>query len=276
MRIHSKLSYLWCDKLNEYVLVAEEGFDICPENGLALCKGSDAAQNNLANQQSQFYSTLSNDYNTQFQNQGNILSSLNNALSPTVAAGPNQFGYSPAQVNALNSTAIQGTAQSYNQAQKALQNQEAAQGGGNMQLPSGVAEQNNATLASQGANQKSSELLGIQNAGFAQGNQNYNSAIGQLGGVAGMYNPTGYAGSANGAGSSADSEANLIQQENQAASPMGILGGVLGGIGSIAGTALGGPLGGAIGGKIGGLFGGGGSGGGGATQTDMDFSNGIG
>lgn len=274
MKIYSRVDYQWSETEKAYVLVSEESFDF-PENGqVALCKGADASQNNLNASQTQFYNTLSNDYGTQFANQSNILSSLNNALSPTVAAGPNQFGYSTAQTNALNSTAIQGTAQAYNNAQKSLQNQQAAQGGGNMQLPSGVAAQNNATLASSGANQESSQLLGIQNAGYAQGNTNYNNAVSALGGVASQYNPTGYAGSANSAGSSAASEANTIQQENQASSPLSILGGVLGGIGSIAGTALGGPLGGALGKSLGSAFGGGSSTGGSIVTTPSSIGMG--
>lgn len=239
MRIHTRLDYVWSAEKNDYVLVSEEGFD-SPENGqIALCKGADAAQNSLAASQASFYNTLSADYGTQFANQGAILSSLNTALAPTVAAGASQFGYSPGQVNALNSTAIQGTAQQYQGAQKTLQNNQAQQGGGNAFLPSGVASQNAATLAASGANQTSNELLGIQNAGYAQGNANYNNAVNALGGVASQYNPTGYSNSANSAGSSAASEANIIQQENTAASPLSIVGGILGGVATAAGGLVG-------------------------------------
>lgn len=248
MRVHTRIAYQWCDENQQYVLVSEEGFD-CPETGLALCKGATDAQNNLATSQSNFYNTLSQDYGTQFANQSAILGSLNSALAPTVAAGASQFGYSPAQVNSLNSTAIQGTAQSYQNAQKALQNQQATQGGGNAYLPSGVAAQNNATLAGQGANQTSSELLQVQNAGYAQGNANYNNAVNALGGVASQYNPTGYSNSANSAGTSAGNTLNTIQQENTAASPLGIIGGLLGGVlGSATNLLTGGILGGGGGG----------------------------
>lgn len=257
MRVHTRIEWQWSDVTQSYAQFSEEGFDY-PENGqVDLCKGADSSQTGLNDQQKQFYSTLQNDYGTQFQNQSNILSSLNNALSPIVAAGPNQFGYSKGQTNALNSTAIQGTAQAYNNAQRALQNQQAAQGGGNMQLPSGVAAQNNAFLASQGANNESNQLLGIQNAGYNQGNQNYNNAISALGGVAQTYNPTGYAGQATGAGSSAADEANAIQKANAAASPWGAIGGLLGGA---AGAFLG-PMGASVGSKLGNSLGGAASGG---------------
>jgi hypothetical protein len=250
MRVHTKIQYQWDGQ--EYVEVYEEGFDR-PENGqVALCKGASDDQNNLAKSQADFYKTLSDDYNTQFANQSNILTSLQTSLQPVVNAGVNQFGYNPAEENALNSTAIQGTAQSYQNAQKALQNQQAAQGGGNLALPSGVAAQNNATLASAGANQESSELLGIKNAGYAQGRENYNNAIAQMGGVSAQYNPLGYSAGATGAGNSAASEANTIQQENQASSPWGAIGGLLGGV---AGSFLG-PMGASVGSKLGSSVGG--------------------
>lgn len=263
MRVHTSLTYQWSDADNNYILMAEEGFDYCPENGLALCKGATQQQNDLATSQSDFYKTLSADYGTQFAQQGAILSSLNTALAPTVAAGASQFGYNPAEVNSLNSTAIQGTAQNYQNAQKSLQNAQAQQGGGNAFLPSGVAAQNAATLAASGANQTSSELLGIQNAGYQQGNQNYNNAVNALGGVASQYNPTGYASSATNAGNSAGNTLNTIQQENAAASPWGAIGGILGGA---AGSFLG-PLGASVGSKLGSSLGGGLSGSGGSGGT---------
>jgi hypothetical protein len=242
MKIYTRITFQMTDAGLD--LVDEESYE-SPENGqISQCKGASAAQTGLATSQSNFYNTLSSDYGTQFANQSNILSSLQSSLAPTVAAGASQFGYSPGQVNSLNSTAVQGTAQSYQNAQRALQNQQATQGGGNAYLPSGVSAQQNAALAASGANQTSSQLLGIQNAGYAQGNANYNNAVSALGGVASQYNPTGYASTATGAGNAAMNSANTIQQINQASSPLSILGGVLGGIGGAVGQGLGAYMGG--------------------------------
>lgn len=256
MRIHTRIEHIWDGQ--KYVEVYEEGFD-CPENGqIALCKGASDDQKELNDNQKKFYSTLSDNYNQQFANQSNILQSLNNVLAPVVAAGPSQYGYSKDQTNALNSEALQGTAQQYQNAQKSLQNQQAARGGGTMYLPSGVDAQNNAALASSGANQISSQLLNIKNAGYQQGNQNYNNAVSAMGGVANTYNPLGYSGSVTGAGSAAANEANVIQQANAAASPWGAIGGLLGGVaGSFAGP-LGASLGSKLSGSLGGMKGGGG------------------
>jgi len=242
MRIHTRLTYQLRD--NAYILVDEEGFDYV--GPVAECKGASAQQNALAQSQTQFYNTLSQDYSTQFANQSAIQQSLTQALEPIVSAGPNQFGYSQAQLNNLNSTATTGVAQSYANAKKSMQEGQAAEGGGNAYLPSGVQQQQNETLASQGANQQASELLGIQNAGYNQGFNTFENAVGQLQSTGNAYNPTAYAGAANTAGSSAASELNTIQQENAAASPMNMIGGILGGAASAVAGGLTGDLGTAV------------------------------
>lgn len=206
---------------------------------VAVCKGASSQQTQEAASQQQFYNTLSSDYNTQFANQSAILGSLTNALSSTLQAGPNQYGYSAAETGSLNSSALQGTGQSYANASKSLKENQAAQGGGNVALPSGVASQQQAQLAASAANQESSSLLGIQQQGYQQGAANYNNAVNALGGVASQYNPTGYAGSATSAGSSAYGSATTNQQMNNAASPWNVLGGVIGGVAQGFGGALG-------------------------------------
>ena len=227
MRISSRREYLWSVRQSRYIIIRDLSSIIRTE--VARCKGASAGQDALATSQTNFYNTLSSDYNTQFANQSSILSSLNNSLSPIVAAGPNQFGFSGGEVANLNSQAIQGTGQQYANASKTLGAQQAAQGGGNSYLPTGAQGAHQAGLASASASQASNELLGIQQAGYQQGYNQYQSAIGQLGSVASQYNPTGYAGQATSAGSAAASEQNLITQENNAASPWNLVGGILGG-----------------------------------------------
>lgn len=232
--------YVWSDKQSRYIPVRKMSEKWT--GSVALCKGASAAQNNLANSQASFYNTLQGDYGQQFAAQSNILSSLNNTLNPIIAAGPSQFGFSQGETNTLNSTAIQGTGQQYANASQALKQNQAAQGGGNSLLPSGVQSQQQQQLASSAANQTSNQLLGIQSAGYAQGNQNFNNAVGAEQGVAGLYNPAGYAGQATGAGSSAFNSATTVNNANNAASPWGILGGVLGGAAGAFGSSLTGGL----------------------------------
>ena len=266
MRITKSAEFIWSSKQDKYLLVKRNSSIIWTK--VAWCKGASAAQNNLANSQSQFYNTLQSDYGQQFANQNAILGTLTNTLNPIIQAGPNQFGFSQGETNALNSQAIQGTGQQYNNAAASLKANQAAEGGGNALLPSGVASSQQASLAAQGANQASSELLGIQNAGYQQGHSQYEQAVGQLGGVASQYNPNGVAGAANSAGSSAFGSATEVNKENQAASPWGIISPLIGG-------ALSGLTSGLTGGLLGG-FGGGGNGSSGYSQAIIGGQNDLG
>ena len=244
MLIHLKSEFVWSTRQERYILLRRKSINWTKSVG--LCKGASSAQSNLANQQSQFYSTLQQDYGTQFANQSNILGSLQKSLSPILAGGPNQFGYSTAQTNNLNSSAIQNTAQGYANASQALKQNQAAAGGGNTLLPNGAQSAQQGALASAAANNQSNQLLGIQQQGYAQGNTNFNNAVGQLGGVAAQYNPTGFAGSANSAGSAASTSQNQVTQLNNAASPWNLVGGILGGVAGGASSGLIGGLGTAV------------------------------
>lgn len=244
VKIYTKLEYLWIK--DKYVLVHADGHYLPAGSPVSLCKGASSQQDALAASQTDFYNTMTQDYKQQFADQNAILNTLDTSLKPIVEAGPNQYGFSTGETNDLNSQAIEGTAKQFNQAQRALQQQQAAAGGGNQYLPSGVNEQQKAELASAGANQESSELLGIKQAGYTQGANQYQSAIQQEEAAAKIYSPTEYSSSATGAGTAAANEANTISQENNAASPLSVLGGILGG----ATTAFAGGLGGAVGKKL--------------------------
>ena len=244
MLITQKAEYIWSSKQDRYILLRKQSINW---TGLvAFAKGASAQQNALAQQQSNFYSTLQQDYGTQFKDQSNILGTLTKSLSPILQGGVNQFGFSQGETNALNSSAIQNTGTQYANQAKALRENQAAQGGGNALLPSGVAQQQQAALGAASADQASNQLLGIQQAGYAQGRQNYNNAVGQLGGVAGQYNPSGFSSAANSAGSNAANTAGQIAQENNAASPWNLVGGILGGAAQGFGGALSGGLGTAV------------------------------
>lgn len=253
MQIARRVEYAWSDKQFRYIPLRR--LSINWTGVVSYCKGASSQQEQLANSQQNFYNTMTQDYNTQFGDQGAILSSLKNTLSPIVAAGPNQFGYSAAETNSLNSSALQNTGQQYANASQALKANQAATGGGNVPLPSGVQSQQQAGLASSAANQASNQLLGIQQSGYQQGYNTFENAVGQLGGVASQYNPTGFAGSANSAGSAAGTTANQVTQLNNAASPWNLVGGLLGGAASAVTGGLTGDLGTAVSGLGSGNFG---------------------
>ncbi len=202
------------------------------------------AENNVANQQANFYQTLANDYSTQFKNQGNILSAISAAWSPILSAGINQQGYSPAELDALDTNVLDTNSQAYQNAQRATNAAIDSRGGGNEFLPSGAADQIDSQLADQAAQ---STALGLQNNtinDYNTGRQNFLNASAALSGNAALYSPTSYAGSANNAGSAAFNSANTINQQNDT------FGAIAGALGGIAGDALGGPIGGAIASKL--------------------------
>ena len=263
--ITTKVSYIWSQKQSRYILLNRR-LSIIRTTGWALCKGASTQQTQEANSGQQFAQIVQQDFSQYFAGQANILSSLNNTLSPIIAAGPNQFGFSQGETNTLNSQAIQGTGQQYNNASRALAANQAAQGGGNIALPSGANAAQQAGLAAAEANQASSQLLGIQEQGYATGRQNFNNAVGQEGAVAGMYNPSSIAGQANTAGSNAFSAATTVQKMNNEAQNQlwSTIGGIAGGIG---GAILGMPgIGAKLGSGIGSLASGGDSGGGGGDD----------
>jgi len=229
MKINTLLEFVWSSRQNRYILVRNQSII---RTDVALCKGASSAETNLANQQSSFYSTLQNDYKTQFTNQNNILNALNKSLSPIINAGVGQYGFSNAEDAAMRNQSTSGTASAYKSAKQATGEAQAAQGGGDTFIGSGVKAQTNAQLANSAASTEANQQLGITQQGYQQGRQNYFGAVGQEQGVASAYNPSGYANAADSAGNSAFSSASTVSQQNNAASPLGMVGGLVGGAAS--------------------------------------------
>lgn len=233
MKIHSKLVYQWCDRLDKYILVEDHFYPFYGQ--VAHCKGAGAQLTNIGNSQQSFMNTLQSDFGTAFQGQQNILNNLSSTLTGILQGGPSQFGFSPQEAGALNTLATTGNAQQYQNAKQAAGQAAAAAGGGNTVLPSSAANQTQAGIATQAAQNQSNQLLGIKEAGYQQGNQNFNNAVSGLLNVSGQENPTGFANAATSAGNAAANTATTVQQMNNAASPWNTIGGILGGL---AGTAL--------------------------------------
>lgn len=200
--------------------------------------GASAAQNQIGASQQSFMNTLQGDFGTAFSGQQNIINGLTKSLTSTLNAGPSQYGFSAGETGALNTLATTQNATNYNFAKQAAGESAAAQGGGTSVLPNGSQGQQQAGIAESAAQTQSNNLLGIQEAGYKQGNQNYNEAVGGLTSAAGLENPNGLAGSANNAGEAAASTAGTIQKENAAASPWAQVGGLVGSLGGAAGKAL--------------------------------------
>ena len=182
---------------------------------VARCKAN-SAETQLTQEQTNFYSTLLSDFNTQFGNQSAILKSITNAFTPILQAGPGQKGFTAPEEAAMRTGASDATAQAYKQASQAVNERMGSQGGGNAYLPSGAAAQVNAGLASQAAQANAAQQGQITQADYAQGLKNFQSAAAALGGAASMYNPSEYIGGANSAFGPAFNSQEQIQQQNTA------------------------------------------------------------
>lgn len=203
-----------------------------------MCGGPSATQLDLQSEEAQFYSTQIQAYNTAYQNFSGIQSTLNAQFAPILAKGPNQMGFNDQELQTLNTQATEQTAQGYSKAKQALQQNQAARGGGtsNINLTSGGAEQEQEELASTGETALGAEKLGITQAGYTQGYNEYQGAVAGEEDLAAGWNPNSFAGSATSAAGTANSEANAITQE-QNSMWTGVMG-ALGGIGAGAASSM--------------------------------------
>jgi hypothetical protein len=206
----------------------------------AMC-GATQQQKDITNEQQQFYTDMTNQYNTVFGQDQAITGALTSEFTPILQAGPSQTGFSQGETNALQTQNATNTATSYAAAQKATADILGSQGGGNTLLPSGVTS----NLEAQNANQAAQTYSTVQNtnllANYNQGYQNWNTAANVLGSTAGLLSPTAFANSTTGAGSAAGTSANQVASE--ANSPwnaaFGALGSVAGSVASAGVTNLG-------------------------------------
>lgn len=244
MRIHTKAVYSWNTK-GGFRLISEEGFDYI--GPIADCKGASKDEKAMATSQRAFYTTLTESYKTQFAGQASILNALQAAWEPILAAGPGQEGFTPAQKTALLTQATEGTAAEFQKAKIATKGEMATRGGGTERLPSGYDEKVLRDITSAEAATQAGQRLGIQQASWERGYQNWLGATSALSGTASIYQPVGFAGEATLAGKLASESTKTASRSGWAAT-----GGALGGIAA----AFAGGLGEAVGG-------GGGKGGGG-------------
>lgn len=159
-----------------------------------------------------------------------VFNQMQSIYGPIFAKGPNQQGFSQAELNTLNSGAATGVGEAFNAANQAVKENLASEGGGNNLLPSGVAEKAEQGLTTAGAGQLATEENQIQQANYQQGYNEFQAATNALMGTPSLFGTANSgAGVATGAGEAANSTFNSIAQEN--ASPFNAVVGALGGIG---------------------------------------------
>lgn len=138
---------------------------------------------------------LRTDMQLVFGKNQNLLDTLTKALSPTVQAGPNAYGFSPGQDAAMRTQATEQISQAGANATNATRNAVAARGG--MNLPSGSEAAIESGLAQNQANQQAAAQLGITEKGYEAGRQNYFQSVSDLAGAPGeLENPATSAGNA--------------------------------------------------------------------------------
>lgn len=211
MKIYERLEFQWIGDGYKRTL------EISYEHGgdVDLLCGATGAQKQLGSQESSFYTQMTQQAGQVFGNDSSVFNSLMSTFAPTVAAGPNQQGFSPAELSNLNSEAITQTGQSYKNAKAAVGNAQAASGGGNTPLPSGATIGENTALASSAANQTASELGQITEQNYAVGRQNYQNATTGLANATNAFNSSSsFDNAATNSGNAASSTQNQIAQEN--------------------------------------------------------------
>lgn len=240
-KIYTQLKLVWTGK--EYAVDTNGSTWYYYVGPIDECCGATQQQKDLLTNQTGFYNTLQTQMQQVFGNSSTVFNDLVNSYSPIVAAGPSQQGFSQAELSNLNSQAITETGQAYNNAKQAVGERIAAQGGGNIALPSGAAIGPQLSLAESAANQTSGELNQINQANYATGRQNWITASQGLAGAPSVYSPAvGFAGAANSAGEAAGNTANTVAQENNSwvnsliGAGAGIAGGMLGGFSASGST----------------------------------------
>jgi hypothetical protein len=202
-----------------------------------MCGGPTATQDELQSEEAAFYKKQIEAYDTAYANFSELQNTLKAQFAPILAAGSEQMGYSPEELAALRTQSTEGTARNYDKAQRALQQNIAAQGGGTspVNMTGGPAAQIKSELASAAAQEASGEQLGITTSGYDVGRQKWQQAVQGEEALAAGWNPNSFSGSATNAGGLANSEANTI-----AAQQNSIWNSVIGGLSGIAGSAAGG------------------------------------
>jgi hypothetical protein len=196
--------------------------------------GASAQQNELSAEETQAYKDAEARTAQQYSAQQAIYAPLSAQFKSIFAKGPNQHGFSTAESQDLNATAVEGTAENYSQAAKAVGEHAAAEGGGTNPLPSGAQEQLKEEVANSAAQQESSEEEHIKEADYAAGKNMWTASAAGLEGIATGQDPLGYEAAATNSGNSANSEANAIQEANNS-----WINAAIGAAGSIGGMAAG-------------------------------------
>lgn len=196
------------------------------------CGGASGQQQEAYNEQVNTEKILSADFNKEFQGNQSILDGITQSLQQITTEGAGQFGFTPEEVAAKNTEAATSISAAGRQASGIAGEELAAQGGGNVNIPSGAKAAILGSEAEKQAQQLSNAQMGIQQQGYETGRQNYFQAQSELASAPGqLENPTtDMASRVTGSEELAGQTANEITQANNAwiAPVAGLVGGIAG------------------------------------------------
>ena len=195
--------------------------------------GATGAQTQIQNEQIAYYQQMQQMTAEQYAAQQAIYGPMAKQFQSIFNAGPNQEGFSQAEKDTLNSQAVEGTAENYQQAARAVNQQLAAQGGGNDYMPSGGNDQLKQEVANSAAGNESQQETQIKMADYQQGYNEWQAAGEGLQAIAAGDNPLGYANATTNSGSAVANTANQIAQEDNS-----WFNAVLGAAGSLGSAAI--------------------------------------
>ena len=198
--------------------------------------GPTAGQSGALTTDQNFSKTLGAAYNQVFSENQGLMQNLTGNLQGIINAGPSQQGFSPQELAAQNSQAINAAAASNQKVQQEI-GVNAAKGTANPGVESGITQAERSSAATTVDTNLSNTAANITNADYTTGRQNYFSAVGAQEAAPGAFeNPANQAGSvASGANQVTDTQANA----NAADSTGNELLGLGEGLAADAGTALG-------------------------------------
>jgi len=181
-----------------------------------MCGGATDAQTTVQDQDIETMKTYAEEQKQNYANQQDIYAKVSSVLDPILKAGANQEGFSGAEKNNLNAQAVEGTAQNYASAARAVNEQLASAGGGSSQLTTGAQAELKQQVASSAAQEQSKEETEITEENYKTGRENFqNAEQGELA-IASGEDPVGYANAATGAANAAGNEANTIAAQGDA------------------------------------------------------------
>jgi hypothetical protein len=198
--------------------------------------GPSSSEKSLQQGSENFSQLLNNNYQALYGNQADVLKEIGNSLSPTLAAGPSQQGFSAAELAARNTQAINSSAAAGRNAAQAARTFGAGEGGGGTSgLTSGITKQIEGSIASQTTNNLATQQNNIVNENYQQGNQNYWRAEGGLQTLGQQYGSAASSAETGAINENADSfgQASQITKENNQEAET-----IAGGITSLAGAAI--------------------------------------